>query len=63
MSSPEPSYPTTTNPAYSISVEASENDLKTNLVIITEVLKEEMKIPLQKSKQKKGRKSTNPLKM
>lgn len=42
MSPPEPSYHTTASPEYSNTVEAQENDLKTNFRKMIEVFKEIM---------------------
>ena len=42
LASPEPSYPTTASPEYSDITEAQENDLKSNLMKMTDAFKEEM---------------------
>lgn len=64
MSLPEPSCPTTASPEYPNTAEAQENDLKTNSMMMLDVLKEEMKNSRKEiEKQPKSwRKSANPLK-
>lgn len=51
MLPPESSHPTAASPKYS-NTEAQENDLKINFIIMTEILKEEMKNSLKETKEK-----------
>lgn len=52
MLPPESSHPTAASPKYSNTEEAQENDLKINFMIMTEILKEEMKNSLKETKEK-----------
>ena len=46
MEPPKPSYSITANPGYSNKHEVQEDDLKSNLIKMIEVFKEEMNKPL-----------------
>ena len=48
----EPRYLTTASPEYSNTAECTKNNLKANLMIMIDVLKEEMNKPLRKQEKK-----------
>ena len=52
MLPPESSHPTKANPKYLNTVEAQENGIKINFMMIIEILKEEMKNSLKETKEK-----------
>ena len=58
----EPSYPTTTSPGYSNTVEAQEKDLKPNLTII-DMLIEEMNKFIKKSNPWNTKKEVKEIKL